>query len=650
MRIHGKDAGEPAFSRIQVSHRVMRQEMVRSRFSFGFCGTTSFAMNRFGSSVFSVLKRQLLLMFCATWLSCSADPLTELVVVINSDMETPDEFDGFRVAVTDHEGALSTERYYFVGKEPGKVVLPADFGLVPKGGDASRKVAVEVWATLAGADLFSNRALTGFVKGKVLRLDMFLASRCLTEAKACKPNETCRVEGCVPEEIDPGSLPEYTPGSQPPATEWIAAIHSSRSSRWWNVALDSAGNSYAAGMFAGEFKAQGVTHTASSLYSAMIASYSPTGKMRWFKALGGNTLSWASSVEVGADDRVCVVGWFDGSVQIESKTLDSGSGQDSFVACYDQKGDLLWVTSFGSHKNVQAKDIAVAPNGDVAVVGVYNAPIVFEGGVTTPTSVNTTDDGFMARFDSSGKIKSYRVLGGTGEADVVWNVAFDSQSNLLMVGTLTKGDVDLGGGVETFSGKITTFLAKYDVDSALLWSHAFPSASFAVLYGVTAGPNDRVAVTGRVEGSVDWGGGPLSVKGQADCAVAVYDATGKHEASVLIGEKGDAKGDDIRFTSDAILIVGAHSGPLSFRGSSLLEASDQNAFVLALSPDLSSVPWAFSLGAEGEDQALGLDTRGKYVLVAGEFKNSLKYKQLSATSQDVGQAFLLQFLPPPITN
>ncbi len=119
---------------------------------------------------------------------------------------------------------------------------------------------------------------------------------------------------------------------------------------------------------------------------------------------------------------------------------------------------------------------------------------------------------------------------------------------------------------------------------------------------------------------------------------------------MLIGEKGDAKGDDIRFTSDAILIVGAHSGPLSFRGSSLLEASDQNAFVLALSPDLSSVPWAFSLGAEGEDQALGLDTRGKYVLVAGEFKNSLKYKQLSATSQDVGQAFLLQFLPPPITN
>ncbi|HOD24302.1 MAG TPA: hypothetical protein PKK83_18525 [Polyangiaceae bacterium] len=260
-------------------------------------------MNRFGSSVFSVLKRQLLLMFCATWLSCSADPLTELVVVINSDMETPDEFDGFRVAVTDHEGALSTERYYFVGKEPGKVVLPADFGLVPKGGDASRKVAVEVWATLAGADLFSNRALTGFVKGKVLRLDMFLASRCLTEAKACKPNETCRVEGCVPEEIDPGSLPEYTPGSQPPATEWIAAIHSSRSSRWWNVALDSAGNSYAAGMFAGEFKAQGVTHTASSLYSAMIASYSPTGKCAGSKHLAAipcrGLRRWRSAPTIG---------------------------------------------------------------------------------------------------------------------------------------------------------------------------------------------------------------------------------------------------------------------------------------------------------------------------------------------------------------
>ena len=49
------------------------------------------------------------LLLAGALLGCSADPLTELVVVINSDMDVPAEFDGFRVMVTSTADEVSTD-------------------------------------------------------------------------------------------------------------------------------------------------------------------------------------------------------------------------------------------------------------------------------------------------------------------------------------------------------------------------------------------------------------------------------------------------------------------------------------------------------------------------------------------------------------
>jgi hypothetical protein len=70
-------------------------------------------------------------------------------------------------------------------------------------------VTVEVDARLGGETLFTNRAITSFVEGRTLRLDMFLAARCLEEAATCREDETCRREGCVPAEVDPDELPAF---------------------------------------------------------------------------------------------------------------------------------------------------------------------------------------------------------------------------------------------------------------------------------------------------------------------------------------------------------------------------------------------------------------------------------------------------------
>jgi len=143
---------------------------------------------------------------------CRPTPeLTELMVVVDTDFEVPGELDGFNVRVLDGAGREARlSAYSLDGADP--VTLPASFGVVPQNGDADRRVAVEVDATFASEVLFTTRAVTGFIEGKKLRLEMFLAQSCMTVAATCGENETCRRDGCADEPIDPEDLPEFGGG------------------------------------------------------------------------------------------------------------------------------------------------------------------------------------------------------------------------------------------------------------------------------------------------------------------------------------------------------------------------------------------------------------------------------------------------------
>jgi hypothetical protein len=587
--------------------------------------------------------KRLPLLLAAALLGCSADPLTELVVVINSDMAVPAEFDGFRVVVKSHDEEVSTDRHYFVGETSGKVRLPADFGIIPRGGDASRRVTVEVSATTSGAALFSTRAITGFVEGKTLRLDMFLAKRCLWEAAKCESNETCRVEGCVPEEVDPGSLPEFDPDAplaQPSPTTWLESTASTARDMWLEADVDASGNVYAAGVHFGDVTIDGTTYPTEQ-GAAMLGSFDSTGKVRWFKSYTANTLAWASSVAV-ADGRVYASGWFGGQMDVDGELLDSGSGQDAFLACYDDKGQLLWAKSFGGKGNIQAKDVEVAPNGHVGLVGVYpNAQSL--GGPDLPAPRG--DDVFIARFDSDGNHISSLGFGGVDYGDVGWKVAFDSQSDMLVGGVVSSGTVDFGGEQATFTGQENAFVAKYHPDGTLGWLRTFGNGSVQTLSGVAVGEHDQVAVVGGFAGTIDFGGGVLESVGSADAGVAVFDSDGNHIASTLFGGPGFDRARKVHFGQDALVIVGLHTGDLGFGASTILGAEDQNAFVLALAPDLSAVRWAYTLGGPGDDAAAGLAVAPPAVVVAGEFAQELSYGATSSTSLGDVDGFLLRFVP-----
>ncbi len=583
----------------------------------------------------------LLLAFLAT--GCSADPLTEMVVVINSDMSSPGEFDGFRVVVTGNDQQVTTDRHYFLGDLEGQVALPADFGVTPKNDDASRRLTVEISATLSGAPLFSTRAVTGFVKGKTLRLDMFLARRCLTEAAQCQPNETCRVNGCAPEQVDPSTLPSFDPNAPlaSESTTWLQTAGSSAADDWMGTAIDADGNVYAAGHHDADIRMGGQLYPASQT-AAMIASYDRAGKLRWFKSYNGQYLAVASGVAVGPNGHVCATGWFDGQLQMDDQLLDSGGYQNTFLGCYDSAGKLSWAKTFGDQGNVQTRAVAVAPNGDIGIAGVYPNVQNFGG---PPLPAAREDDAFVARFNSTGQHEFSWGFGGETGDDIGRAVAFDSQSNMLVAGYVSSGTVDFGGTQVTFTAPKNAFVVKYRPDGTLAWVRTFESGDAQNLHSVAVGPDDRVAIAGAFPGSVDFGQGKLQSAGDLDAAVAVFTADGTPMASALFGGPGADVAYGVRFSGDSVIVSGSFTGDMAFRGTSILGASDQNGFVLALSPDLSTVRWAHSLGGTGTDSVESLAATSSTVVAAGQFAQQLDFESASATSAGGQDAFVLHFAP-----
>lgn len=397
----------------------------------------------------------------------------------------------------------------------------------------------------------------------------------------------------------------------------------------------------AAGVYAAAMVIDGTSYPVTGGSTAMVASFDSKGALRWFKALPGSTMSWAHSVAATGAGRVCISGWFAGQMQAGTELLDSGAGQNGFFECFDANGAFQLAKSFGGAGNVQPKDVAIAPNGDIGVGGLYFRTMTL-GADTLPETA--TDDAFVARFDPSGNPKHARAFGGNGEDDIVWAVAFDSQSNLIAAGTVSAGTMDFGGTQKTFSAAKNAFVAKYQPDGIVAWVQSFENGANQMLSAADVGPQDQVVIAGGFPGTVDFGGGPFTSAGDLDNGVVVLDSAGKHVASKLFGGSGTDRAQAVRFRNDKIVVAGLFQGSMEI-GTTSLSAPDQNGYAVGLSADLGTVRWAHSLGGTGDDLANGVDVSASAVALAGQFAATLAFGQLSAVSAGQSDGFLLYFKP-----
>lgn len=148
--------------------------------------------------------------------ACATEP-TQVVVRVATDMAAPGELGALRLSIydgTDLDGdrddAPLREELLDVLSVPGdgRFHTVGTFGVTPAGGDASRRFEIRATALRAPTQpLFETRAISGFVRRRTIRLDLYVPGRCVETARACRPDQTCGVSGCVDPEVPAESLP-----------------------------------------------------------------------------------------------------------------------------------------------------------------------------------------------------------------------------------------------------------------------------------------------------------------------------------------------------------------------------------------------------------------------------------------------------------
>jgi hypothetical protein len=160
------------------------------------------------------------LMLVASSAAGCDEPATQLVVVVDSDYRVPAELAAVTAEILDGTGTpVSSQEFVLTAEateaEATRFTVPFSFAVVPVGGDASRRITVEVsgLAALGGEPLVTRRAITGFLPERSLRLPMFLASAC-EGRPPCSEGQTCTRSGCQSADVPPESLPVARPGEE----------------------------------------------------------------------------------------------------------------------------------------------------------------------------------------------------------------------------------------------------------------------------------------------------------------------------------------------------------------------------------------------------------------------------------------------------
>jgi hypothetical protein len=250
-------------------------------------------------------------------------------------------------------------------------------------------------------------------------------------------------------------------------------------------------------------------------FDALLAKLDPMGNCVWSKRFGDAGFQQTSAVAVDALGNVIIAGILGGTVDFGGGPLIGAGGEDVFVAKLDPTGQHLWSKRYGDAQDQVVGGIVVGPTGDIAVVGSFKGTIDFGG---NPLTSAGGFDGFVAQLDAEGNQVWSRSFGGSQD-DGATSVAVDGAGDVALTGTF-RGTADLGGGPLAAGGGADIVVAKYDAAGKHLWSRLYGDALDQFGNGVAFDAAGHLYLSASVNGSVDFGLGPLTSAGGLDTVIA----------------------------------------------------------------------------------------------------------------------------------
>jgi hypothetical protein len=367
------------------------------------------------------------------------------------------------------------------------------------------------------------------------------------------------------------------------------------------------------------------------------------GQLGWAKTMlcGTMTIDVAQCWSVAADPsgNVFVAGDFNDTVDFGTGPISCFYPSDlgGFLAKYTPQGSLAWAKTFGApgavDNGASARGVVVDSQNNLVVAGYFYGTVDF-GGISltadNPSNLKNMTDIFVAKFSPSGTLLWVKQFGGSAP-DLAFGVVLDASDNIFLAGYISSTDAHFGSiTLGTSSGNPNAAVAKLSSAGAVLWARAF-SGLLSEAFGLAVDRSGDVVVTGKFNGTTDFGGGPITATGTSIFVAKYSGLDGTYRWAKGVGGSGFNEGVGIATdpTTTNIVVSGAFTGTADFGGGPVSSAA-QATFLAGYDPS-GKFLWVKTYGG-----ATGNSDCGNAVKI--DAKGNLLFTGLKGSAWNIGGA------------
>jgi hypothetical protein len=393
-----------------------------------------------------------------------------------------------------------------------------------------------------------------------------------------------------------------------------------------------------------------VSYGGPPLTSTAVVKYAPTGLHLWSKSIAGTGYPRIAT-QANGDVVVAMTTFY---------TTDFGCGVETgdntdigVVTLSSATGACLSHAHYGGADFESPRDVAVAPNGDIVIAGIFDGSSLDLGNIVIDHPSAPAMAFFVARLDASGTAIWGKSLGAPTILN--WNgiaVAVTPSGAVLVAGH-HDGTVDFAPPCQnvTVTGS-GVFLAKLSAAGDCLWSRGIDgTGGFVLNGGLGSDASGNAVIVGSFAGTADFGAGPVNAN--AGLFLGKYASTdGMHLWSAVAGDAVNVDGSPIPIDIDSagdILVSGRFQGPLNLGGGVLPFPGAYPVYAAKFSGSNGAHLYSTSFAGPGGTDPWGvaMSPVTKSAMVMGKFSGVANFGTGPITAANLGSVYLLSLGPVP---
>ncbi len=375
------------------------------------------------------------------------------------------------------------------------------------------------------------------------------------------------------------------------------------------------------------------------------------------------------AVAANPDGKFAAAGSFKGTINLDrgkgQVNFSSDGAEDSYVAKYDETGDLIWAFKLGEEGGAcRVSAFAADKYGNLYLAGSFRNPsndyVDFDPSSESNKKLTSRGgyDCFLAKYDEDGNFLWAFSLGDSEGAtkEEILDLSVEPNGTVFIAGNFT-GSVDFNPelGQDTINAtRDELFIAKYSANGNFHWAIGInPNLyNFSAEKGIAIAPDYSggcfVAANFADTVNVDpkgYLGYELFSKGETDVFLARYEINGYLDwATQIQGKKGQQinPGCMKYGKSDNLLITGVFKGRTTFNPGlyeKTIENTDTlNDIFIAQYKKSGDFVWAKSADVNGEPMVAAIDD-SSFILLGGYFEGTANFglSESSATLSSNGK-------------